>query len=108
MDTLTITEKHGANYIVLELGGVISSYTFSDFRAKTYAYIKENNLVLDLSQIQSIDSSGLGVFMAAFNDAEDYGNTFYLMNPSVDALNAINSTGFTDTFNIIHSVTEVV
>ena len=46
--------------------------------------------------------------MAAFNDAEECGNVFYLMNPSVDALNAINSTGFTDTFNIIHSVTEVV
>lgn len=108
MDTLTITEKRGANYILLELGGVINSYTFSDFKAKTYAYIKENNLVLDLSQVQSIDSSGLGVFMAAFNDAEESENVFYLMNPSVDALNAINSTGFTDTFNIIHSVTEVI
>ena len=46
--------------------------------------------------------------MGVFNDGEECGNVFYMMNPSVEALNAINSTGFTDTFNIIHSVTEVV
>jgi len=108
MDTLTIKEKRGANYILLELGGVISSYTFGEFREKTYSYIQENNLVLDLANVQSIDSSGLGVFMGAYNDGVDCGNSFYLMNPSVEALNAINSTGFTDTFNIIHSVTEVL
>ena len=108
MDTLKITEKRGANYILLELGGVISSYTFSDFREKAYTYIQEKNLVVDLSNVQSIDSSGLGVFMATFNDGIETGRVFYIMNPSVEALNAINSTGFTDTFNIIHSVTEVV
>ena len=108
MDTLKITEKRGANYILLELGGVISSYTFSDFREKAYTYIQENNLVVDLSNVQSTDSSGLGVFMATFNDGIETGRVFYIMNPSVEALNAINSTGFTDTFNIIHSVTEVV
>lgn len=108
MDVLKIVEKRGANYILLELNGVISSYTFSDFKTKAYSYIQENNLVVDLSDVQSIDSSGLGVFMGVFNDGEDVGHMFYLMNPSVEALNAINSTGFTDTFNIIHSVTEVV
>ena len=108
MDVLTITEKRGANYILLELGGVISSYTFVDFKEKAYSYIQETNLVVDLSNVQSIDSSGLGVFMGVFNDGEECGNVFYMMNPSVEALNAINSTGFTDTFNIIHSVTEVV
>lgn len=108
MDVLTIAEKRGANYILLELGGVISSYTFVDFKAKAYSYIQETNLVVDLSNVQSIDSSGLGVFMGVFNDGEECGNVFYMMNPSVEALNAINSTGFTDTFNIIHSVTEVV
>ena len=41
MDVLTITEKRGANYILLELGGVISSYTFVDFKAKAYSYIQE-------------------------------------------------------------------
>ena len=46
--------------------------------------------------------------MATFNDGIECGRVFYIMNPSVEALNAINSTGFTDTFNIIHSVTEVV
>lgn len=108
MDILTIAEKRGANYILLELGGVITSYSFSDFKTKAYSYIQETNLVVDLSNIQTIDSSGMGVLMATHNDGEEYGHKFYVMNPSVDAFNAINSTGFTDTFNIIHSATEVL
>lgn len=108
MDILTIAEKRGANYILLELGGVITSYSFSDFKTKAYSYIQETNLVVDLSNIQTIDYSGMGVLMATHNDGEEYGHKFYLMNPSVDAFNAINSTGFTDTFNIIHSATEVL
>ena len=108
MDILSITEKRGENYILLELGGVITSYSFSDFKTKAYSYIQETNLVVDLSNVQTIDSSGLGVLMAVHNDGEESGHKFYLMNPSVDAFNAINSTGFMDTFNVIHSATEVV
>lgn len=108
MDSLTIQEKKGANYVLLELSGVISSYTFSEFRAKVYSYIQNNNVVLDLSEVMGIDSSGMGVIMGAYNDGEETGNSLYLMRPSSAAEKAIDATGFTDVFNIINSVTEVL
>lgn len=108
MDTMRINEKRGANYMLLELSGVINSYTYGEFKTKAYAYIRENNLVLDLSEVTDMDSSGLGVIMGAFNDGEDTGYKLYLMRPSTAAYKALDSTGFTDTFNIIHAVTEVL
>ena len=70
MDQVTLVEKKGANYVLLEVAGTINSYTFTDFQTKVYALVKDTNLVLDLSEVNKMDSSGLGVILAAYNDAE--------------------------------------
>lgn len=107
MDQVSIVEKKGANYILFELKGTINSYTFSDFQVKVYEAVKHTNLVLDMFDVNALDSAGLGVIMGGFNDAQDNGNTLYIMRPSLATQKAIDSTGFTDTFSIIQSVTEV-
>lgn len=107
MDQLTIIEKVGANYMLLELYGSINAYTISEFKEKLDRYILDSNVVIDLSAVTKIDSSGMGVIMAGFNDAQDFGTKLLIMNPSVDARIALDKTGFSDTFIIIHSVTEV-
>ena len=40
MEALTITEKKGANYILLELNGAINSYTLTEFQNRVYAAIQ--------------------------------------------------------------------
>lgn len=107
MDQVAINEKNGANYILLELTGSINAYTITEFENKVYNNIQKTNVVLDLSKVVSIDSSGLGVIMAGFNDGAKYNKKLFLMNPSESAKRSIDSTGFSDTFNFIHSVTEV-
>lgn len=108
MDQVTLLEKKGANYVLLEVTGTINSYTFTDFQTKVYSLVKNTNLVLDLSEVNKIDSSGLGVILASYNDAEDNGYKVYIMRPSSSARKAIESTGFIDMFPIIQSVTEVL
>lgn len=107
MDQLQITEKNGANYMLLELAGDINSYTVSELQTKIYEQIKKINIVLEMSQVTSIDSSGVGTIMAGFNDGIEYKHKLYLMNPSPVAHQALDDTGFSDTFLFIHSVTEV-
>jgi anti-anti-sigma factor len=107
MEQLSIQEKIGANYVLLELTGAINSYTFSEMQSKVYQYIQDSNLVLDMDLVTSIDSSGLGVLMGAHNDEEIFGTKLYLMRPSNAVINAIQSTGFLDEFRRIYSVTEV-
>lgn len=108
MEQLTLTEKNGANYVLLELAGVINSYTATEFQNKVYGYIVKTNVVLDLAQVDGIDSTGMGIIMAAFNDGLDNEKKLYLMNPSAVVRETIDATGFSDTFYFIHAVTEVM
>ena len=107
MDQLTIRDKIGVNYMLLELSGALNSYTISELQDKVFSFIIDSNVVLDMAQVIQIDSSGVGVFLASFNDTEMTGTKLFIMNPSEPVRHALERTGFYDMFNIIHSVTEV-
>lgn len=108
MEQIVIKEKKGANYVLLEVSGVLNSYTYLDFQAKVFSIAKETNLVIDMAEISNLSSSGLGVLLAAYDDAEESGNKIYIMHPSSIAQKAIDSTGFSEYFPVIHSLTEVL
>ena len=108
MEQLKIQEKKGATYNLLELFGVLDSYNFTELQQKAFVLIKENNLVLDLSNLTSMDSSGLSAILGSSTLGLEFGKMLYIMNPSSEARRALESTGFMDMFNIIFSVTEVV
>ena len=108
MEQLKIQEKKGANYNLLELFGVLDSYNFTELQQKAFVLIKENNLVLDLSNLTSMDSSGLSAILGSSTLGLEFGKMLYIMNPSSEARRALESTGFMEMFNIIFSVTEVV
>ncbi|MCQ2598057.1 MAG: STAS domain-containing protein [Treponema sp.] len=108
MEQLTITEREGANYRFYELKGGLSSYTLGDFENKLYENVLKKNVVLDMSQLVELDSSGLGLLMAAFNDANDAGNKLYFLSMSNESLRALTETGFKSEFNIINSITEAL
>ncbi|MCI5831253.1 MAG: STAS domain-containing protein [Treponema sp.] len=107
MDQLTLREKVGVNYMLLELSGTMNANTCVELEQKVYQYIIDSNVVLDMEQVLEIDSSGVGVIIAGHNDGEKYGTRLFIMNPSEPARIALTKTGFIDVFNIIHSVTEV-
>ena len=65
-------------------------------------------ITLDLSRVSNLSSSGLGVLMAALDDGEAQGNKLYIMKPSEVVRLAIESTGFSEMFTVIYSLTEVV
>lgn len=107
MEQLSITEKQGANYILYDVAGVLNTYTITELAEKLDENIKKSNIVVDLEKIDNIDSVGVGLLMATFNDGEDQGHRFYMMNPSPTVRVALEETGFYDVFFIIHAVTEV-
>lgn len=107
MEKLTIIEKDGANYHLFELTGALNAYTLGEFQNTLYDAVQKNNIVLDMSKLIELDSSGTGVLVAAFNDAEECGHKLYFMSVSNEADRSIASTGFKNLFNLINSVTEV-
>lgn len=108
MEVLKIQEKKGANYALLELEGVIDSYNFTEVQKKAFSLARNTNLVLDLSEIVSIDSSGVSVILGSYTLGEENGHTLYIMRPSGGAKKALEATGFIDTFHLIQTVTEVL
>ena len=50
----------------------------------------------------------MGMIFSAFNEAEEAGNVLYIMHPSLEARRVMDATGFTESFSIIYSVTEVI
>ena len=108
MENIAIVEKNGPNYSLLEVSGTINSYTYTEFQAKVYALIKQTNLVLDMSRVVNLSSSGLGVLMAAVDDGEELNHKLYIMKPSEVVRLAIESTGFSELFTVIFALTEVI
>ena len=87
--------------------GTINSYTYGDFEKKIYSAIKNSNVVLDLAKVTNMSSSGLGVLMSAYDDGQESGHSIFILNPSEVVRLAIDSTGFSDMFKVIHSIDEI-
>lgn len=108
MEQLTITEKEGANYKLYELKGALNAYTIDEFQYKLYDTVAKRNVVLDMSNLVELDSSGMGLLMAAFNDSVDAGNKLYFLAMSNESSRALAETGFKNEFLLINSVTEAL
>lgn len=107
MENLTITETAHENFVLLAVAGSVNSYTYHEFEKKIYGLIKDYTIVLDLARVTNLSSSGLGILMSASDDGEETGHKIYILNPSQVVKLAIDSTGFTEVFPIIHSLNEV-
>ena len=107
MDSLTLTEKFGSNYVLMELSGAVNSYTITELKQKLLMYVEDAFVVLDLSNVTALDSTGMGLFMGAFKEADRMGTMLYFMNPSDIAKRVSDATGFSDTFQFVNSVTEI-
>ena len=108
MEQLSIIEKKGANYMLLEVTGNLNTYTYTELQTKIVTNIKDAEVIVDLSAVRGISSSGLGSLMVGYEDGETYGHKLYIMNPSQIVKLAIDSTGFAEYFPVIHSVNEVL
>lgn len=107
MDNLKIVGTDNAKLKLLHISGAINSYTFSEFETKIFEAVRVSDVVLDMSAVTLLSSSGLGILMSANEDGEEMGHKIYIMNPSNAVKLAIDLTGFSDMFNFIHSIEEV-
>jgi anti-anti-sigma factor len=107
MDHLNISERTSENYYILELIGTVNSYTYRDFQQRVYSRIEKTNVVLDMSRVSRLSSSGLGILMAVIDMGQERSHRLYILNPSEIVRLAIESTGFPELFQIIQSIHEV-
>jgi len=103
--SVELTER--GPWTVLSVHGPINSYTYNELQEKTMRHAGRADMAVDLSGVSSMTSAGIGVLLAAIEDAETAGKRFVVVAPSEVARLAIESTGFADRFPTAPSVKEL-
>jgi len=103
--SVEVTER--GSWTVLSVHGPINSYTYNERQEKTMRHAGRIDMAVDLSGVSSMTSAGIGVLLAAVEDAEAAGKRFVVVAPSEVARLAIESTGFADRFPSAPSLKEL-
>ena len=103
MTQLYIDVRREGNKDLITVTGPVNSFTFSEFQEKVYKSISAIDTVIDMSKVTTLSSAGIGVLMAALDDAEAAGKRLAICKPSEIVTLALESTGFGDRFPIVGS-----
>ena len=82
MDLTVWNEK---DKLFLKICGEVDHHAVKDTREKVDSLILKNHpktLIMDLSQIDFMDSSGLGLILGRFNTAKELGAEMKILSPS--------------------------
>ncbi len=107
MTGISIEASQKGAFTVLSVHGPINSYTFTELQEKVMKHVGKADLAIDLSGVSSMTSAGIGVMLAAIEDAEAETKRIYIIAPSEVARLAIESTGFADRFPTLSSLKEL-
>lgn len=107
MTGISVEPSERGKYTVLTVAGPINSYTFTELQEKTMKHAGKVDLAIDLSGVSTMTSAGIGVILAAIEDAETAGKRIFIVAPSEVSRLAIESTGFAERFPTVASLKEL-
>lgn len=100
-DELSISVDAEAQRCVIRLVGEVDTVSSARLRAVLGEQVDEaNDVVLDLSGVRFIDSSGLGVLVGALRRAEAGGHRLALRAPTSSLQRVLEMTGLANAFPI--------
>jgi anti-sigma B factor antagonist len=99
----TISVEDAPDGAVLRVHGEVDVYTSSGLREELYRLIDggARRVTLDLSGMDFIDSSGLGVFVGALKRIREQSGELELRSPQPAARKVFDITGLTQVFTIV-------
>ena len=108
MTQLDIIEREEGNRRLLTLSGPVNSYTYTDLQDKlTRALAMSDFVVVDMERVTNLSSAGVGVLMAALDDAEAEKKRLVLLKPSEISRLALESTGFAERFPVAENIRDL-
>jgi anti-sigma B factor antagonist len=106
--TLEIIIREAGSVPILELAGEIDLSTSPKLKQAVYEIIESGNknIVLDLSRVKFMDSTGLGTLVAALKKTSMQGGTVKLICSNKALLKTFNLTGLDKVFLIYDNLWE--
>ena len=103
--TLTIADRWSGPFHVVELGGDIDIDTARDLRSHFIDRIAydSSRVVVDLTNVEFVDSSGLGALISGWHITRDKGE-FRLAGANVSVQRVLTITGMHDVFQLYPTV----
>lgn len=94
--------SEGTDDLRLEVSGEIDVFTSPSLREELYGMIDDgaSTIVIDCSQMDFIDSSGLGVLVGALKRIRERGGDFELLGLNPSTRKVFEITGLTKLFTI--------
>ena len=93
--------------LVVSVSGEIDHHSASSMRREVDNIIwnrTPTHLILDMSEVDFMDSSGLGFIMGRYALMKEIGGTLSLRNPSAVVMKMLNLTGFDKKVRIMNTV----
>ena len=105
LDQLRITVEQSEERVILHLDGELDPHTAPLLKQEVdrLADAGTRDVVLDLSRLAFIDSSGLRVVISAHREMADRGGELTLRSPSDTAQRLLEITGLVDHITIVRS-----
>jgi anti-sigma B factor antagonist len=102
---LTIKEKDDQNAVHIEISGEVDIYTCQELKDKLYRCVDQlgKDLVLDCRNLNYIDSTGLGVFVAVLKKVKLIDRQITIKNLKESILKLFLITKLDLLFTIVHS-----
>jgi anti-sigma B factor antagonist len=105
---LSLAARTLPEHVVLEVGGEVDVYTAPKLRERLIELVNSgrSHLVVDLSRVEFLDSTGLGVLVGAHRRVRAREGSLDLVVPHERLLKVFRITGLDNVFDIHGSVDE--
>ena len=105
---LSLAARTMSEHVVLEVGGEVDVYTAPKLRERLIEMVNggQQHLVVDLSRVEFLDSTGLGVLVGAHRRLRARDGSLDLVCPHERLLKVFRITGLDNVFDIHASVEE--
>jgi anti-sigma B factor antagonist len=104
--SIDLKTESGGETLVFRLRGSLDLATAPTVRAALTEATEEGkqHLIVDLTQLEFLDSTGLGVLIGAHRRAAERGGTFRLIISDGPIARLLNITGLVTVFAVYHSM----
>lgn len=89
-------------FLLIEVKGDLDIYSEDEFRSFIEKEIEGayKDMVIDIKDLDYLDSTGLGLFMKIYKIAKEKDKTVSIINPKENILKLFKITDLTDVFNM--------
>ena len=107
---MDISTNIRGNYLLVRLKGDFDMHTAPDFKEKVISKMEENDLkqlVLNLNQVNFIDSTGLGAILGRYRNLTDKGGKLILVGLNSQVKRILKLSGVLELMPVYESEKEV-